>query len=112
MAEGTERFLSENCRREAVEVVISERFLDESGKAIFWRIEPISAAELQAIYREGEPKSGAGLRLLAAAVSYPDLRAAELQDSYGVLGAEQLLLKMLSPGEFKVLEQAFAELNL
>lgn len=111
MAEDLRAFWPDNAVREALEVVVSERFCDESGEAIKWRIEPLVAADLQAIYREGGRES-AGLRLLAAAVSLPDLADAELQDKYGVMGAEQLLLKMLSPGEFGVLERAFAEVNL
>lgn len=110
--EGYEGFYPESCGRAAVELIVSERFCGADGQAAVWRIEPISAADVQAVYREGATPGGAGLRLLAAAVSYPDLRSVELQDAYGVMGAEQLLLKLLSPGEFAKLEKAFVELNL
>lgn len=112
ISSGYEGFCPDKCRRTAVEVAVSERFRDESGQVLAWRLEPISAADVQAVYREGVTSGGAGLRLLAASVSYPDLRAAELQDAYGVMGAEQLLLKLLSPGEFAKLEKAFVELNM
>ena len=39
--------------------------------------------------------------MLAAAVVYPDLQNAELQDSYGVTDPEDLLYEMIdNPGEF------------
>lgn len=109
---GCAGFYPEKCERMAAELVLSERFIGEDGQAAIWRVEPISAADVQAVYREGATAGGAGLRLLAASISYPDLRSAELQDAYGVMGAEQLLLKLLSPGEFAKLERTFVELNL
>lgn len=112
MQEKNRAYLPQNCKREPLELVISERFCDESGKAAVWRINPISAADVQAMYREGVVPASAGLRLLAASVSEPDLCSVELQNAYGVMGADQLLLKMLSPAEFAKLERAFAELNL
>ena len=46
------------------------------------------------------------LRLAAACVLFPDLENASLQRSWGVMGADALLRKMLSPGEFaRLLEQ-------
>lgn len=105
-------FYPNRCERSAVELVVSERFCDDDGQALAWRLEPINAADVQAAYREGVKPTGAGLRLLAASVSYPDLCSVDLQDAYGVMGAEQLLLKMLSPAEFAKLERAFVELNL
>lgn len=38
--------------------------------------------------------------LCAAAISYPDLNNALLQDSYGVKSADELLKQMLTAGEF------------
>lgn len=112
MAEEMRAFWPENCRREGRRVVVSERFKDERGEPVAWEIKPMSAAELQAVYRESGGKGGVGLRLIAEAVQWPDLASAELQDMYGVMGAVPLLLRMLTPGEFAVLEQAFIDLNL
>jgi len=48
--------------------------------------------------------------LVASAVVYPDLKNAELQKAYGVLGEVDLLKKMLLIGEFAVLAQKVQEL--
>ena len=53
--------------------------------------------------------------LAAASVVHPDLDDAELQNSYGVLGRERLLLKMLTKAEFDALcaaitKEGFADL--
>ena len=45
-------------------------------------------------------------RLAAACVVSPDLENAALQRSWGVMGAEALLKRMLSPGEFAKLLEA------
>lgn len=112
MAENWQGLWPENCARAAKRVVVSERFKDEDGKPLEWQVEPLTAWKMQAICREGAGGSGLGMRLLAAAVSEPDLNSAELQDKWGVMGADRLLLAMLSPGEMAVLESAFREVNL
>ena len=38
--------------------------------------------------------------LAATCTVYPDLNNLDLQDSYGVMGAEELLKVMLLPGEY------------
>lgn len=110
MQENLRAFLAEAAARENVRVAVSARFVDEAGEAQLWELAPLTAAEVQDLLGEG--RRDLLLPLLAKSVVWPDLQSAELQDSYGVLGAEQLLLKMLSPGEFAVLQQAFVELNL
>ena len=49
--------------------------------------------------------------LVAAAVVYPDLKSAELQKAYGVLGEAELLNAMLTIGEYATLSQAVTELS-
>ena len=44
-------------------------------------------------------------------VVYPELKNAELQNAYKVMGEESLLKKMLIPGEFNALLDAVADLN-
>lgn len=41
------------------------------------------------------------LRSPSAALFFPNLNDAELQQSYGVMGAEQLITTMLTPAEFE-----------
>ena len=50
-------------------------------------------------------------RMCVACVVYPNLNDAELQDSYGVKGAETLLKKMLLPGEYTELKAKVMEVN-
>ena len=49
--------------------------------------------------------------LTASAVVFPDLKNAELQKTYGVLGEAELLKAMLYVGEFAELAQAVQELR-
>lgn len=108
-------FLAKNARRERVEVMVSERFTDGQGEPLLWELEPVTAADMEELLQaEGEAVryDQVMLGLLCRAVRFPDLQDAGLQDSYGVMGAERLLLRMLSPGEFRVLQAAFERQNL
>lgn len=122
MANELAAFLAENTQRKNLKVAVSARFKDVNGDPVLWELCPLSAGDMQDILAAGNAAaefSGKGRRqrellvaLLAKSVVTPDLTAAELQDSYGVMGAEQLLLAMLSPGEFSALERAFVSLNM
>lgn len=50
-------------------------------------------------------------KLMTASIVHPDLKNTELQRSYGVMGAEALLRKMLLPGEFAALGERVQALN-
>lgn len=97
--------------------VASESFLDETGKAIAWELKTISSAQDEAV-REACTKRVAAPgrknvsmpeldinaymgKVAALCTVYPDLNDAQLQDSYGVMGAEGLLKEMLLPGEYQ-----------
>lgn len=49
------------------------------------------------------------LGLVVACVTQPDLHDAELQNAWGVVGAESLVQKMLLPGEYAELSALVAE---
>ncbi|MMZ47252.1 Phage XkdN-like protein [compost metagenome] len=107
------------------EVVVSDRFKDDEGKPIPWKIQGISEAENKAIRKSStkmvKAKGGAKLpeidpdeyttKLVIATVVYPNLKDAELQKNYGVMGAENLLNKMLLAGEFATLWDHVQTLN-
>lgn len=119
-------FLAQNAEQvENVKYVASPRFKDEAGKPIAWEIRCISNAEDDALRKScvrripvskktnqftSETDMTQYLAKLGATCTvYPNLYAEELQNSYGVMGAEALLKKMLTPGEYadyvtKVLE--------
>ena len=50
-------------------------------------------------------------KVAVASTVFPNLNDAKLQDSYGVLGAEAVLKKMLSPGEYRRYCDKVAEVN-
>lgn len=108
-------------------VVVSSRFKDEKGKPIPFEIKALSADENDELQRRcmiSVPVPGQRgqytreldqikytAMLLTESVVYPDLNEAELQDSYGVRGAESLLRKMLYTGEYNVLAQEVMALS-
>lgn len=105
-----------------VKVVVSERFTDEDGNPIEWVLHPISTRRVEEItkrntkttIKNGKKEStvneeNLNAELLEAVVLYPSLNDAELQDSYGVSSANELLGAMLYPGETKVLTDALQE---
>ena len=105
-----------------VKVVVSERFTDQDGNPIEWVLHPISTKLVEEItkrntkttIKNGKKEStvneeNLNAELLEAVVLYPSLNDAELQDSYGVSSANELLSVMLYPGETQVLTNALQE---
>ena len=106
---------------EEQEIVISNRFVGGDGRPIAWRIRGVPEArnaELrdECTKRTTDKKTKRvetrfdGNRysalLAAESVVYPDLHDAELQKSYGVMGADKLVVAMLTAGEFTRLSEA------
>ncbi len=110
-------FLAQNAEKvENVKYVASERFKDANGNPVPWEIRCISSEEDEKLRRKcvqhiqvpgkknqytSETDYSLYLGKLGAACTvYPNLDNEELQDSYGAMGAESLLKKMLTPGEY------------
>lgn len=107
----------------------SERIINkETGKPEDWEIKRISAKENSALRKScmrTVPAPGgkkgqftqefdAGLyqaKVAAACTVWPDLNDAALQDSYKVMGAENLIMAMLTPGEFEDYAAKVLEIN-
>lgn len=119
-------FFAQNVKSDIIEeFVVSERFRDENGKPIPWKIRALSESENEEIrkastqYVKGKggqriPETKPELylaKIAAASVVFPDLKDADLQKSYGVIGAEELLKKMLLAGEYATLIQKVQEIN-
>ncbi|SDD75461.1 Phage XkdN-like tail assembly chaperone protein, TAC [Paenibacillus sp. UNCCL117] len=119
-------FFAQNVVGEVTEdAVVSERFKDKDGQPVAWKLRSMTEAENEecrkAATRRIKGKNGSYTtetspeeymaRLAVASVVFPNLRDAELQKSYGVMGAETLLRKMLLPGEYTSLIQRVQELN-
>lgn len=115
-------FLAGNAeKRENIKVLVSDRF-KEKGKSVEWEIRSISAEEDETLrkacmkripvmgkknqYTQDFDSNAYLTKLAAKAVVYPDLNDTELQNSYGVMGAEQLIKTMLYKDEFDVLSEA------
>lgn len=110
-------FLAENAEKIAnVKCVVSERFKDAEGKPVPWEIKAITSAEDEGLrkactkrvqapgkkyqyQRETDYDMYLG-KLAAACTVFPNLKDAELQNSYHVMGEEELLKKMLTAGEY------------
>ena len=105
------------------EVIISKRFV-EKGEPVPFIIKPLNQEENKQLikkFTKKEKKNGQVIEtfdrtgymtaMVAAAVVFPDLRNADLQKAYGVLGEEQLLQKMLLMGEFATLSQEVQKLS-
>lgn len=111
---------------ETVKYVASKRFV-ENKKPIEWELKPVSSSLDEAIRKECTKKVPiAGKRgaynqetdtdkyigkLCVACTVYPDLNNAELQDSYGVKSGDELLKKMLLPGEYTDYKTKVMEVN-
>lgn len=102
-------------------VVISNRFVAD-GKPVEWELHPVSEEENAKIERHNtktDRKTGVqqldrvsfAHELAAAGVVFPDLTDAELQNAYSAAGAENLLGKMLTVGEFAKLSQEVSNLS-
>ncbi|AIQ71177.1 phage tail assembly chaperone [Paenibacillus graminis] len=107
------------------EFVVSQRFKDKEGHPVAWKLRSMTEDENQecrkAATRKVKGKNGVYTseidpndymaKLMTSSVVHPDLKNAELQRSYNVLGAEALLRKMLLPGEFAALGERVQALN-
>ena len=112
-------FLAQNAKKiDNVEFVASDRFVDpDTGKPMPWEICCITAAENASLRKScmrtipvpgkmGQFTQDFDANAYLAKVSvrctvFPNLNDAELQASYGVMGAEQLITTMLTPAEFE-----------
>lgn len=117
-------FFAQNATSEIIEeVVISKRFKD-GDKPIPWQVRSMTEEENEEIRKSAQRKvKDRGVvtidinqedylaKMVVASVVYPNLKDAELQKSYGVLGADKLLRKMLLPGEYSALLQSVQSIN-
>lgn len=107
------------------EFEVSDRFVDKEGKPAKWKLRSITEDENQELRKSvtKRVKGKGGMytsetdtneylsKMVVACVIYPDLKNAELQKSYGIMGAENLLRKMLLPGEFTNLMERVTTMN-
>lgn len=95
----------------------TKSLVDEKGNPLMWEIKPLTTEESEKIrldcqrdvpvpgkrgqYRTKIDTNLYNDKLMVAAIVFPDLYNAELQDSYGVNTPEELLKKMIdNPSEY------------
>ena len=120
-------FLAQNVQQgEVSKHIVSKRFLD-NGKPVEWQIQSTTSEEDEQLRKSCTKKVQVPgkknqftqdtdfdkyLGLLAVkCIIYPNLNDASLQDSYGVMGADTLLKKMLKPGEYQELMKKVQVIN-
>lgn len=121
-------FFAENAQKEEnVKYVASKRFQDKSGKPMEWELCCISSKEDEDIRKSCTKKipvpgqkgrftseTDGNLylgKLAARCVVFPNLNSTELQNSYGIMGADNLLKTMLKSGEYSDLIVKVQEIN-
>lgn len=121
-------FMAGNAAKdESVKFVASKRFVDAKGNPVEWELRAIDSETDELIRKECTKRVPiAGKRgqynqetdtdkyigkMCVACTVYPDLNNAELQDSYGVKGADALLKTMLKPGEYTEYKAKVMEVN-
>lgn len=119
-------FLKENkIQQENIKYGVTKSILDKNGEAVEWELRPITTKENEANREMCMVKRGKGkqstheinashFQKLSATTSvvFPNLNSKELQDSYGVMTAEDLLMELVNnAGEFNVLMEKIMELS-
>lgn len=123
------RFLKKNKAAKANTFIPATKTLcDEKGEALMWEIRPMTTkedtairdactTEVQIVGKPGafRPKFNGNKYLQTVAgrcVVFPNLNAVELQDSYGVKCAEDLIVEMLDdPGEYNTFMSRMQEFH-
>lgn len=111
-----EAFLAQNIESvEKVLYVASDRIKDpETDEPIPWELKPLTEKEISSIrkqckrkvkgkhgqYTEETDGDAVASKMIVASVVFPNLNDAQIQASHNVLGAENLLFKMLYGGEY------------
>ena len=110
--------------QEEREVIISDRFKDDKGNPVAFKIRAMTQAENDQNVKRCTKKRRVGnqteeyfdniefsRRTIVEATVEPDFRAKELCDAYGVLDPLLVPGKMLRPGEYSRLMQEINELS-
>lgn len=121
-------FFAQNALQvENIKYVASKRFLDEKKKPMKWEIKSITSQEDEELRKQCTKRVPVSSKrnqftmetdynlylgkLAAKCTVYPNLNDAELQNSYGVMGADTLLKTMLTAGEYSDYLTKIQEIN-
>ena len=121
-------FLAQNAlKTDNVKFVASKRFLNKDKKPIEWEIQAVASTEDEALRKactkrvpvvgkKGQYTQETDYnlylgKLAARCTVFPNLADKELQDSYGVMGADAVLKAMLTAGEYANYLEKVQEVN-
>ena len=121
-------FLAQNAlKTDNVKFVASKRFLNKDKKPIEWEIQAVASTEDEALRKactkrvpvvgkKGQYTQETDYnlylgKLAARCTVFPSLADKELQDSYGVMGADAVLKAMLTAGEYANYLEKVQEVN-
>ena len=116
-------FLKQNKKEvENIKFAASQNFVDEKGKPIEWTMRAMTSKDAERIRKACQSYGKGGKvsvdtarfnRMVAANCTVePNLNDAELQDSYGVMGAEDLIVEMLdNDGEYQAYVRKCMEIS-
>lgn len=119
-------FLAGASENEVVEYVASERFKDKNGNPYAWKLQAISSEQDERLRKDCTKKVPVGRRgqytqdvdtdkyiakVCVASTVEPNLNSAEFQDAFGVHSGEELLRKLLKPGEYTDFKAKVMEVN-
>ena len=107
---------------------VTKSLTDENGEPLLWEIRSLTTKENEAIresctidvpvkgkpnmYRPKVDMNKYQTKVMCAAIVFPDLNNVELQNSYGVMSAEELLKEMVDdPAEYTDLMVFVQNLN-
>lgn len=124
-----ENFMKKNKKtRENVFYPATKSLCDENGNPLMWELKAISTKENDRIresctmevpvkgkpnqYREKMNTSTYINKMMCAAIVFPDLNNKDLQDSYGVMSAEDLLKELVDDaGEYSDLMEQVQKIS-
>lgn len=121
---GLSAFLNPTYTEQTAEVFVSDRFLDDDGKPIAFKIRTLKQEVLELISKRSRheqmvdghkvsvlDKSEHLNRCLVEACVYPNFKDKDLCEHYGTLDPIELPKKMLLVKEYEKLARAFLDLN-
>lgn len=103
------------------DVIISDRFKDQNGNVVPFKIRALTQAENEAILRKSKRPNHKGelildsieygRRLVVAATIFPPFESEEMCEKYGTKKATEIPSKMLLSGEYNKLTDAISQLS-
>lgn len=126
MEKSIEWFMKGKAKQQPLEdIVISQRFADDKGKSIPFKIKAIGQSRVEEVMEEcTKPVTKKGrliderldknrfvARLVVESTVYPDFKNSELLKSYGAVDPIDLVKEMLLPGEYADLVESVQRIN-